>query len=186
MAARLNSDDRRFEAALKVVLDHEGGFVNHPNDPGGATNYGVSLRWLKSLGDLGGDLDHDGDVDIDDIRKLTPGMAGIFYRRNWWDKYEYHRLPQGIAVKAFDLSVNMGARQAHKILQRAIRAALQVNLEDDGVIGEKTRLALQVDFDMALVVVAMRSEAAGFYRQLAATKPKFQVFLDGWLKRAYF
>ena len=65
-----------FSKAITVILKHEGGFSNHSSDPGGATNYGISLRWLKSEG-LYGDLDDDGDVDIDDINTERSGGINI-------------------------------------------------------------------------------------------------------------
>jgi len=77
-----------FELAIPIVLRHEGGLVDNPNDPGGITNHGVSLRWLKSKG-LAGDLNHDGDVDAADIKIMTVEQASGFYKTYWWDKYNY-------------------------------------------------------------------------------------------------
>lgn len=188
-----------FEAAVDVVLGHEGGFVNHPEDPGGATNWGVSLRYLRARGDLDGDglldgdLDHDGDVDVDDIRIMSRDDAIEVYRTGWWERYHYDQMNPEVGTKIFDLAVNMGARQAHKLLQRACRAAGKT-IADDGIIGKNTLGALfSVDDDM--LIGALRSEAAGFYRMLvnrnAALRkrghsvPDFAVFERGWLNRAY-
>lgn len=174
-----------FLAALETVLRHEGGFVDAPTDPGGATNFGISLRWLRGLGDsngdgwLEGDLDHDGDVDADDIRKLTRDEAVALYRTQWWERYGYAQIAdKAIATKVFDLAVNMGAGQAHKLLQRALRATGKI-VQEDGVLGPETRAAVDA-YAYRGLLPALRSEAAGFYRGL--NKPEF---LYGWLNRAY-
>lgn len=181
-----------FDIAIIPVLDHEGGFVNNPNDPGGATNWGVSLRWLKSLGDMDGDgwmdgdLDHDGDVDIDDVRNMTQKEAVRFYFTHFWAKYRYYLIPdQRVATKVFDLTVNMGSRQSHKLLQRATRS-LGHHIADDGIIGPITLRTIN-QCDINVLLAAQRSEAAGFYRMLIALKPhKRSEYEDGWLRRAYY
>lgn len=183
--------DPLFDHALATVLAHEGGFSNNPADPGGATNFGISLRWLKEIGMLDldgdgrpdGDLDLDGHIDLDDIKMLTRENAAFFYRRHWWDRYDYGSLPLLISAKVFDLSVNMGASQAHKVLQRASRAC-GTPLVDDGALGPKTRTAI-TSIDGEKLRVAVRSEAAGFYRGLVSAKPPLGTFLNGWLNRAY-
>lgn len=165
-----------FERAIAVTLKHEGGFVDHPSDPGGATKYGISLRFLQ---DVGVDIDRDGDVDADDIRELTIEQAKVLYYRKFWSRYDYGSLGgHKVAAKVFDLSVNMGPRQAHKLLQRALRAC-GARLDDDGILGPITRGAVR-DADQDCLLVALRSEAAGFYRYLR--KPEFE---RGWLRRAY-
>jgi lysozyme family protein len=175
-----------FDTAILTVLKHEGLFVNDAQDPGGATNYGVSLRWLQSIGDLDGDgfldgdFDLDGDVDVDDIKAMTQGDAIKLYRLHWWEKYHYEKINhQSIATKMFDFAVSMGSKQAHKCIQRAIRAASGIVLNDDGTIGSKSLEAIN-SANPSLLLVAYRSEAAGFYRTL--NKPKF---INGWLNRAY-
>jgi lysozyme family protein len=175
-----------FALAIKTVLQHEGKYVDNPADPGGATNYGISLRWLTSIGDadndgvLDGDIDLDGDVDADDIAKMTVEQAEGFYKLHWWDKYGYGKIQdQSVAVKVFDLAVNMGAKQAHKCLQRAIRSAKLLKLKDDGILGQQTLDAAN-STNYTHLLCALRSEAAGFYRSL--NRPQF---LEGWLNRAY-
>jgi lysozyme family protein len=173
-----------FNKAIEITLGHEGGYVNHPNDPGGATQYGISLRFLKSESPLLGDVDNDGDVDADDIKKMTRAQATEIYRKHFWDKYGYSQFSsQDVANKVFDMCVNMGSRQAHKLLQRACCANLQ-HCNDDGLIGPKTLAASNCCNSEALLT-SLRSEQAGFYRTLAAAKPKFNAFKKGWLRRAY-
>lgn len=185
------SHDPLFHAALDFLFPHEGGLVDDPDDPGGITNYGVSLRWLAKAGLLDldgdghadGDINLDGDIDADDIRALSREDAGTLYRGHWWDRHRYGDLPPAIAVKTLDLSVNMGARQAHRCLQRAVRACWWP-LTDDGLIGPKTRSAIGAAPPEPLLS-AFCSEAAGFYRQLVATNARRAKYLDGWLNRAY-
>jgi lysozyme family protein len=183
--------DPLFDHALRTVLRHEGGFVNDPNDPGGATNFGVSLRWLRDVGLLDldgdglpdGDLDLDGDIDIDDIRAMSRDDAAKLYRIHWWDRYGYGDFHLTIGTKVFDLAVNMGARQAHRVLQRACRACGHA-IEDDGIIGPATRAAVAAIRPECLIL-SLRSEAAGFYRTLIAARPRFETYRRGWLNRAY-
>lgn len=187
------STEWAFDKAIEHTLspDVEGGYVNDPDDPGGATNFGVSLRWLHSIGDLDldedgfhdFDFDQDGDVDALDIQAMPRDRAVWVYHEFWWKKFRYDLLPGEVAIKVFDLSVNMGARQAHKLLQRALRAA-GAEVVDDGLIGPATRRAID-DTDLCALLPALRSEAAGFYRALTAAKPPLKKFLNGWLRRAY-
>lgn len=193
----------RFDSAVRVVLRHEGGFVDNRHDPGGATNYGISLRWLKKQGDLDedgwldGDFDHDGDVDADDIKAMSEEDAVEFYRTHFWLPI-YEEMHQGVATKVFDMNVNMGKRQAHKLVQRAVRS-FGKRIDDDGVLGPLSMAAIAKGGGELLF--SIRSEQAGFYRALimrnqalrkhgcrktdGSEYPDFSVFRKGWLRRAY-
>lgn len=181
----------KFNKALFIVLDHEGGLVDDKDDPGGITNYGISLRTLSRLGHIDRDGDGisdydfngDGAIDADDIRHLDQEQARLFYFCEFWDKYSYGQLPLNIAIKIMDFSVNMGPKQAHRILQRALRANGH-SLKDDGIIGNITR-TLVTTSDEYRLIPAIRSEAAGFYRLLTAVNPVSKKYLSGWLRRAY-
>lgn len=176
------SRDPLFEKALEVLLSHEGGLSEHPADPGGTTKYGISLRYLQSLGVGVGDLDGDGDVDAEDVRGMTREQAAAVYWR-MWENRPFRELPGRIAVKVFDLAVNLGSKRAVRLLQRALRACGRTVIED-GVLGPQTiRAAHSVPVDMLLA--ALRSEAAGYYRMLVAARPTLRVFERGWLNRAY-
>lgn len=185
------SNSEIFEQAIAVVLRHEGHIANDPDDPGGYTVYGISLRAAKQLGDLDGDgwaeldLDHDGDVDIDDMQSVTLSEAKAFYKKAYW-RPVYETLPPVIAVKLFDFAVNMGHSQAHKLIQRAVRAANPSGerLIDDGIIGRRSLKGIK-SCDPDVLLAALRSEAAGFYRSLAAANHRMNKFLNGWLNRAY-
>lgn len=181
-----------FDAAIEVVLKHEGGFSDHPSDPGGATQWGISLRFLKDYTTVDPaefdryDIDNDGDIDALDIRGMSRENAVHAYKEAFWDKNDYDRLEHYlVARKIFDLCVNVGSKQAHKIAQRAVRAASGTPLLEDGILGQKTATAINKADPYALLS-ALRSEAAGFYRVLAHVDPKLNDFLKGWLNRAYY
>ena len=177
-----------FDEAVKNILVIEGGFVDNPNDPGGATNHGISLRFLQTIKDYElGDIDNDGDIDYFDVAEMKVVEAKALYKKYWWDKYKYEDIPdQAVANKIFDMSVNMGARQAHRLLQRAINSTLgQIALVDDGFLGPMTSKGLQVALQQPLaLLVGLRAHQAGFYRFLVAQDSKYEEFLKGWLNRA--
>ncbi|MBF0590251.1 MAG: hypothetical protein HQL53_14110 [Magnetococcales bacterium] len=174
-----------FESAISIVLQHEGGYVNDPVDPGGATNYGVSLRFLRATGDLDlGDVDGDGDIDADDIRQMNRDQAIAIYRSEFWDRGGYeHIRHQNVANKLFDAAVNMGPKQAHKLVQRALWSVGR-RVVVDGQLGPRTLAAIQ-DANGAHLLAALRSEMAGFYRELIARRPQLKKYRKGWERRAY-
>ncbi len=182
-----------FAPAAAVLLDQERGFVADPADPGGATQWGISLRYLRQLGDLArngwpdGYLDHDGDVDAEDIRALPVETALAIYRRDWWDRLGYGQLAsQPLATKMLSLAVNMGETGAAKCLQRALRACAsgRPSLLADGRVGPRT-IAAANQFQPVALLAPLRSEAAGYYRALVAQRPALRRFLAGWENRAY-
>ena len=180
----------RFSFAIEFVLRNEGGFINHPDDPGGATNYGVSLRTLRRLeGQIVDewDIDKDGDIDADDIRLMSRDQAVGFYQRHFWSPYFEQILDQAVATKIFDMAVNMGRRQAVRILQRA-RNLIVPDLTVDGLIGPKTVSAVNEvppGTGPHLLHQLIQAEQARFYFNLVDHKPGRGVFLLGWLRRAY-
>lgn len=135
-----------FERAHAFTARWEGGLVDHPDDPGGITNHGVSFRWVKDLAEearrrcrqedrrcescsrQGGsrcemqalDMDMDGDVDADDIRACTKEQAAALFRRHFWDKLACDSLPLPLAVTLYDGAVNMGPGRAVRQLQAAL------------------------------------------------------------------
>lgn len=171
-----------FQIAVNRLLELEGGLVNDPSDPGGITNYGISLAFLKE-NDIY--VNDDGIIDAQDVKDLTPEKASSIYKAYFWDKYGYSNIHnQMIASKILDMSVNMGPLQAHLLAQRACWALNGLGIpDDDGILGEKT-LAEINRWDIALLPI-LKSEQANFYRLLVAIKPKRINDLKGWLKRAY-
>lgn len=189
--ANINNEMSRshFDKAILITLKHEGGFVNDPIDPGGATNWGISIRFLKHAGDedhdgwLDGDIDHDGDIDVDDIRKMTVEQACRIYRIHFWDKYKYDKIVDFVvAARVFDMTVNMGAIQTGKIVQRAVNN-ISPMLHVDGKIGDKTFGAINC-VDPEILMSEIRQEHAQFYLNLIAANPKFEKYRKGWLRRA--
>jgi lysozyme family protein len=108
------------EQALKRLLGNEGGYVDHPQDPGGATNYGITQRVAQAHGYQG------------DMRNLPLSMAIGIYRSDYWAPIKADQLPEALRFHVFDAAVNSGPTQAIKWLQRAAGVA------DDGVIGPRT------------------------------------------------
>ena len=98
-----------FSAAHAHVMKWEGGYFDHPADPGGVTNFGVSLMFLKGLGLIEGDIDGSGDIDRDDVLAITPETARDLFKRHFWDKPGAAKLPPLVAVCFYDLAVNAGA-----------------------------------------------------------------------------
>jgi lysozyme family protein len=161
-----------FLAAVGRVLANEGGYSSNPADPGGATNFGISARAHPGL----------------NIAALTREAAVEIYWREWWLRCGFTLLPAAAAAKTFDLAVNIGAFNAIKCLQRAIRAC-GIPVAEDGVIGPATA-SEAARADPAALTAALRSEAAGYYRVAAAIargarNDDDREFLKGWLNRAY-
>ena len=161
-----------FERAIARLLGDEGGSVDNPADPGGATKFGISRREYPDL----------------DIAALTRAEAIAIYYRDWWQRYRYSDLPGPIGAKLFDLAVNIGPEHAMRCLQRALRACGR-RVAEDGVMGRATAAAAAGANQLALAA-ALRAEAAGYYRTLAALERGRRdggdrEFLSGWLNRAY-
>jgi len=171
------------DAAIAWAMAHEGGYVDDPVDPGGATNWGISLRFLRGLGPDVGDIDGDGDVDADDIRALTRAQAADLYRGQFWQRLGLFELPGVTATKILDLSINMGPRPATLCLQRALRAAGRP-VSEDGILGPVTAAAAWSSIGMVLLA-ATCSEAAGYYRGLIQADAARERYRRGWLARAY-
>lgn len=175
--------DPAFEEAIAFVLQNEGGYVDHPADPGGATNHGVSLRFLRSLKVAEGDINLDGSVTKADIQALTVDGAKALYRQHWWERYRYTELPEPIQAKLLDLAIWMGPGRAHQLLQQALWAT-GVKVKIDGVLGPRTRAAV-LQAEVVALLPSLRSEAGGYIRSLAIRRSSFGAFISGWVTRAY-
>ena len=169
-----------FDDAIPTILRHEGGFENDPNDPGGATNYGVSLRWLKAKGLLEEmELEDKTQDEVLIIKTMTRAQAMGFYKAYWWNNYHYDLLnAQPPATKVFDMAVNLGAPRAHRMLQMIL------HLPQDGILGPKSFSEVNA-LSPSVIVVKLQDVQANFYRSLVAANPARAEFLNGWLSRAY-
>ena len=178
--------DAKFKKAVDKTLEHEGGYCEIKGDSGGATNYGISLRFLKGYYPNCHlvDINNDGSVNKDDIKNLTKDDAKKIYHSQFWLKNKCDQIVDDIlAAKFFDMSVNMGLSQAARILQRAVGHFKLFNIVEDGKIGAKTLQAVnQIKPDQLLCV--LKKECETFYTNLATKNPELKKFLNGWLKRA--
>lgn len=186
MSLRL-TPKKRFDFAVQNVLNHEGGFSDNPNDPGGYTNHGISLRFLKEM-DI--DINHDDSIDVNDIKGIYFTDAIEIYKKYWWDKYLYDAIKSlALATKIFDMAVNMGPLQAHKIVQRACKQCGQPNIKVDGILSERTFFAINeissTGHEPELMSAIVQNQRL-FYQKLVDNYPQLKVFLKGWLNRAAY
>jgi len=153
-----------WEDAFAAVLKHEGGYVNHPRDPGGMTNLGVTKRaWEAYVGH---------EVDEAAMRALTPEIVKPFYKKMYWDKIKGDDLPSGVDYAAYDLAVNSGTGRAAKYLQEI------AGVPSDGIIGPKSLAAIQAcpANEMVDALCDMRLD---FLKRL----PTWDTFGKGWGRR---
>jgi lysozyme family protein len=153
-----------FNACIPIILNSEGGYVDNPRDPGGPTNLGITLNTLS--GWLGRP------ASIDEIKALTPEVAGQIYETNYYNPVHGPDLPDGVDLMAFDTSVNSGPARAILLLQTAL------GVKADGHFGPVTLAAAKTK-DPAETINAFHDAHAAFYRSL----PTFRVFGKGWLAR---
>ncbi|QFU08220.1 putative Peptidoglycan domain protein [Rhodobacteraceae bacterium THAF1] len=170
------------------IVAREGGFVNDPDDPGGATKHGVTIGTLRSLGL---DLDGDGDVDVDDVRRVDRKTATDLFLRHYFEAPGIGRLPQALQPSVFDMQVNAGAN-AVKILQRLVRDMGHA-VAVDGIIGPQTVAAVEAAHNAAPrhIVDAYGIARRNYYYRLGDARPALRKFAcarsgdkGGWIKRA--
>lgn len=175
------------EVAAQIVA-REGGYVNDPDDPGGATNYGVTIGTMKSLGL---DLNKDGQVDATDVRMLTRAQAQQIFVEHYFRRPRLSDLPPAVQASVFDMYVNAGTN-AVKILQRLV-ARMGFSATADGVIGPQTVAAAH---DAAAAAPDHFADAYGiarrnYYYSLADQRPASRKYArsksggkGGWITRA--
>lgn len=155
----------RFDHWLPHILKHEGGYVNHPKDPGGATNKGIIQRTYDSWRDRQGQPRQS-------VRNITDAEVAAIYRRDYWDAIKGDDLPAGVDYCVFDFAVNSGINRAAKYLQAAVGVA------QDGAIGPATIAAAKAQ-DAAKLVNAICDRRMAFLRGLGT----FATFGKGWTRR---
>lgn len=153
-----------FAMALAEVLKHEGGYVDHPHDPGGATNRGVTIGTLSAW--LGRPATKA------EVKALTVEAVTPIYRKNYWDAVQGDELPPGVALMVFDLAVNSGPGRAANFLQEAVGVTV------DGRIGPVT-VAKANALPAIDTINKLRERRERFYRGLST----FPTFGTGWLRR---
>ena len=173
---------------ITEIIAREGGFVNDPDDPGGATNHGITIGTLRGLGV---DVDSDGDTDIQDVRRLTVKQAAAIYRKTYFQDTGISTLPTALQPSVLDMYVNSGAN-AVKILQRLL-ASFGQPVAVDGAIGPQTAAASQnaLRAAPAHVVNAYGIARRNYYYALADARPASRKYArrrdggkGGWILRA--
>lgn len=145
-----------FDEAFEKLIGHEGGYVDHPADPGGATNFGISQRSYPG----------------EDIRGMTLARAKQIYLRDYWDAAGCGYLPEKVRFSLFDMAVNSGAKRAIVTLQAAVGA------DQDGIIGPKTLML--IDAMPAPVLIARFN---GHRLRFMSALPNWPSFGRGWANR---
>lgn len=172
-----------FDRIIPIIIEEEGGYVNHPKDPGGETKYGISKRRFPN----------------EDIKNLTKERAKELYYKHYWLEAGLDKLEDELGgtsdknggdkllERILSHSILLGPDRAVRCLQRALRANYETTTED-GKVGPRVRAALGravAQNGSYCVLVAFKSECAGVYRILLERNPDNLVFIEGWLNRAY-
>jgi len=165
-----------FAPAIDVVLAHEGGWSHDPRDPGGATNFGITLSLFREWAGA--------DKTEDDLRRLTRTDAEAIYRAEWWDRYAYDRIrDQDCATKLLDVAVNVGPSRAHRLAQGAARRCGEHDIIIDGIFGPATVAAINA-IPPRLFLAAYCAAQREFYEGLISSRPVMSAFRLGWMRRA--
>lgn len=149
-----------FRQIFDRLIAHEGGYVNHPKDPGGETNWGITKRTAVANGYISA------------MKNMTREQAYAIYEKAFWQRYQCDQLPPSVAYQFFDAVVNHGSGNASRMLQRAVGVA------DDGIIGEITLKAINA-MPESDVLLRFNAERLTFYTKLST----FPTFGKGWVKR---
>lgn len=175
------------EIASEIVA-REGGYVNDPDDPGGATNFGVTIHTMRRLGL---DLDSDGDVDAQDVKRLTRTQAIDIFVTHYFERPLIARLPAPLHATVFDMYVNAGAN-AIKILQRLL-SQMGHKVSVDGALGPQSIAATEAAWAEAPdhLVDAYGIARRNYYFRIADRRPASRKYArtragrkGGWIKRA--
>lgn len=164
-----------FDLYFETLIKHEGGFVNHPKDPGGATNLGITDKLdgkTDGLVDVNGDSK--GDVKIKELRK---DQAKLIYKRLFWDALKADEIKsQSVAEILFDFAVNSGVGTAARAIQKI------VNVAQDGNIGPKTLLEINKK-EASQLFEEIKTFRKQFYARIIVANPKLKTFEKGWNNR---
>src|SRR5271165_2396896 len=191
----------QFELAFEYVLSHEckgDEVTNNPNDLGGTTKYGISLRFLRTIHNperykFYGKIWAPGDLTLDraaemhkEISMMTLETAKEIYKGEFWDKAQFQFIKnQDNFNYIFDMAVNMGLAPAIKCAQRACWSVMKKRaiIDDDGILGDQTIAVINTCG--LYLLPALRSERASYYKLIVEHNASQKDFLNGWLNRAY-
>jgi len=163
-----------FKKYFPTLIKHEGGYVNDPNDRGGATNLGVTLGvWIQN----GYDKDRDGDIDKDDVKLINLCDAEEIAKKLYWDPIKGDSINnQSIAEFIFDWGYNSGTKTAIKKVQQVLGVVA------DGIIGPKTIAAIN-NANQRELFDKLKKRREEFFRAIVRSNPSQSKFLKGWLNR---
>ncbi len=170
--------EQRVHKMIGEVIAREGGYVNHPADRGGATNYGITqAAYSDYLGRR---------ASVEDIRAITPEIATEIYYTRYYLQPRIDALPLEIQPIMLDMCVHHGAKKAILILQRVINLAEVAVVKEDGICGIATQQAAQkAQAAMgSFLLNALVDERLSFFHRIVGNNPSQMVFLRGWEKRA--
>ncbi len=176
------------ETIAREIVAREGGFVDDPDDPGGATNHGVTIHTMRRLGL---DLTGDGQIDARDVRALSRTQAEAIFVRHYFERPGIGKLPEVLQASVFDMYVNAGAN-AVKILQRLLRR-MEHDIAVDGAIGPQTvSAAVRATADAPdHIADAYAIARRNYYFHLADNRPASRKYArtrkggkGGWIRRA--
>lgn len=170
------------------IVAREGGYINDPDDPGGATNYGVTIGTMQRVGR---DLNDDGRIDQKDLKRLSKEQSIDLFLKHYFQNPGLKKLPEPLQASVFDMYVNAGAN-AVKILQRLLNQMGQ-SVRVDGMLGPETYEACESAMALAPahLVDAYGIARRNYYFRLADRRPASRKFArtrsggkGGWIKRA--
>ena len=157
-----------FDECLQIILHHEGGYVNHPKDPGGMTNLGVTKRVYEDWVGYA--------VSEHTMQNLTEEDVAPIYKKNYWDRVKGDDLPEGLNLCVFDFGVNAGTGRAAKYLQTMVGA------KADGAIGPATLRAVETfvkQEGLKGAIELYQKNRLAYYKKLK----HFKTFGKGWTRR---
>ncbi len=153
-----------FDKSLALILKHEGLYIDHPQDPGGATMKGITLATFT---DFKGRA-----MSKEELRAISDADVRAIYKSRYWDAVRADELKPGVDLLAFDMAVNKGVGRAAKLMQRA------AGVTEDGALGPKSMAAINA-LDAADFIAKVSEARRDFYKSLKT----FPTFGKGWLRR---
>lgn len=165
-----------FDTAFKLIIATEGKYVNHPDDKGGETKYGITLQTARQNGYHG------------NMKDMTLDQAKAIYKSQYWDMMrldDIAKLSESIAIELFECGVNMGVLTSSVFLQRALNVIPSIKLEVDGIIGTQTLKTLETvcKLWMSSILKMINSQQCVRYMEIVERNPSQAIFLKGWINK---
>jgi lysozyme family protein len=166
--------DNIFKEAFEEVMEIEGGYVNHEDDRGGATKYGITERVARQYGYEG------------DMRDLTVPKAKEIYRVAFWERNGLDRIDhEALAGRVFSFGINAGMSRAVRKLQEGYNLLTNSSISEDGVIGPETLKAVNNFSKSDRLLDVLKGLQVEYYLDIVRNKSSQRVFLAGWLNRVF-